>query len=115
MEKTEMSALDAYLNRVYRIIILMGPIAAMMAGVTFTIFKVVGWYASVPMTSLVFFDVANVAYISIAIWLVRTCIGEDGLLKRSKLRAGKIFISFIIVFQWNLISYLAPARDWLQG
>ena len=54
MEKTEMSALDAYLNRVYKIIVLMGSIAAMMAGVTFTVFKAVGWYDSVPVAALVF-------------------------------------------------------------
>ena len=54
MEHTEMSALDAYLNRVYKIIVLMGPIAAMMAGVTFTVFKAVGWYDSVPVAALVF-------------------------------------------------------------
>ena len=42
MEQQEMSALDAYLNRVYKIIILMPPIAAMMAAICFTIFKLIG-------------------------------------------------------------------------
>ena len=112
MEKAEMSALDAYLNRVYKIIILMAPIAAMMSAICFSIFKAVGWYASVPMAALVVFDITNVIYTSTAIWLFRTCIGEDGLLKREKLRNGKIFISAVILIQWNFISYMVPAREW---
>lgn len=112
MEHTEMSAIDAYLNRVYKIIILMAPIAAMMSAVCFTIFKIVGWYASVPTVALVIFDLSNVVYTSTAIWFFRTCIGEDGLLKRDKLRNGKRFITAVILIQWNFISYMVPAREW---
>ena len=60
-----MSALDAYLNRVYKIIILMSPIAAMMAAITFTIFKLVGWYEIVNTTALIIFDLTNVIYITL--------------------------------------------------
>ena len=112
MEKPEMSALDAYLNRVYKIIILMPPIAAMMAAICFTIFKIIGWYAEVNTIALIIFDMSDVIYLSIAIWLFRTCIGADGLLRRDKLKIGKIFISTIILIQWNFISYMVPAREW---
>ena len=111
MKKAEMSALDAYLNRVYKIIILMSPIAAMMAAITFTIFKLVGWYEVVSTTALVIFDLTNVIYITIAIYLFRTCIGSDGLLRKDKLRTGKIFITSVILIQWNFISYMVPARE----
>ena len=112
MEKPEMSALDAYLNRVYKIIILMPPIAAMMAAICFTIFKIIGWYADVNTTALIIFDISDVMYLSIAIWLFRTCIDKDGLLRQDKLKIGKIFISVIILIQWNFISYMIPAREW---
>lgn len=108
----EMSALDAYLNRVYKIIILMPTCAAMMAAITFTIFKLVGWYEVVNTTALVVFDVLNVIYLSTAIYLVRTCIGSDGILRRDKLRTGKIFLTAVILIQWNYISYMVPAREW---
>ena len=106
-----MSALDAYLNRVYKIIILMSPLAAMMAAITFTIFKLVGWYDVVSTTALIIFDLTNVLYLSIAIYLFRTCIGKDGLLRKDKLKTGKIFITSVILIQWNFISYMVPARE----
>lgn len=112
MEKSEMSALDAYLNRVYKIIILMSPMAAMMSAICFTIFKLIGWYAEVNTTALIIFDISNVIYTSIAVWLFRTCIGKDGLLRKDKLKIGKVFITTIILIQWNFISYMIPAREW---
>ena len=112
MDKPEMSALDAYLNRVYRIIILMSPMAAMMSAICFTVFKLIGWYADVNTTALAIFDISNIIYTSIAIWLFRTCIGKDGLLRRDKLKIGKIFITAVILIQWNFISYMIPAREW---
>ena len=111
MEKSEMSALDAYLNRVYKIIILMSPMAAMMAAITFTVFKLIGWYAVVNTIALIIFDLTNVIYVAIAIYLFRTCIGPDGLLRSDKLKIGKIFITSVILIQWNFISYMVPARE----
>ena len=108
----EMSALDAYLNRVYRIIILMAPLTALGSAVTFTAFKIIGWHAEVDMTALEIFDALNLVYILIAIYLFRTCIGSDGLLRHDKLKAGKFFISAVILIQWNFISYLVPLKEW---
>ena len=110
--KQELSALDAYLNRAYKIIILMSPIAAMMSAICFTIFKMIGWYDVVSLPAIIIFDISNVIYTSIAIYLFRTCQGEDGILKRDKLIQGKFFISAVILIQWNYISYMAPAREW---
>jgi len=107
----EINALDAYLNRVYRIIILAPPIAAMMASATFTIFKLVGWYAVVNTTALIIFDLSDITYLIIAIYFYRTGFDEEGILRRDKLKAGKIFISLVIVIQWNFISYMVPARE----
>ena len=108
----EMSALDAYLNRVYKIIILMAPLTALGSAVTFTAFKIIGWYSEVDTTALVIFDISNLLYILTAIYLFRTCIGSDGLLRRDKLKTGKIFISAVILIQWNFISYLVPLTEW---
>ena len=108
----EMSALDAYLNRVYKIIILMAPLTALGSAVTFTAFKIIGWDAEVDTTALVIFDALNLVYISVAIYFFRTCIGSDGLLRRDKLKAGKFFISAVILLQWNFISYLVPLKEW---
>lgn len=112
MERREMSALDAYLNRVYKIIVLISPMSAMASAICFTIFKLIGWYSVVNTAALIVFDISNVIYTLIAIWLIRTCIGEDGLLRKDKLKIGKIYIATIILIQWNFISYMVPAREW---
>ena len=84
----------------------------MMSAVCFTIFKLIGWYDVVSFPVIVIFDISNVIYTSVAVYLFRTCQGEDGILKKDKLIQGKIFISAVILIQWNYISYMAPAREW---
>ncbi len=112
VSQKEMSALDAYLNKVYKIIILVPPIAALMASVTFTIFKIVGWYEVVNPVALVIFDLSDITYLIIAIYFYRTGFDAQGILRHDKLKAGKIFISAVIIIQWNFISYMVPAREW---
>lgn len=108
----EMSALDAYINRVFKIVIMAPSTAAMMAAICFTIFKFTGLYEDVPMIALVVFDCTNIFYLVTSIYFFLTGIGEDGVLKQNKLKNGKRFVTMVILVQWNFISYLIPAREW---
>ncbi|QFJ56349.1 GGDEF domain-containing protein [Pseudobutyrivibrio xylanivorans] len=112
MEKYEMSALDAYLNKAYRIIILMTPSAAMFSAIVYTVFKIIGWYPDISTPLLIAYDVLNIIYTSIAIYLFKTSLAENGILKKNRLKIGKIFISVVLLIQWNHISYLIPHREW---
>ena len=43
---------------------------------------------------------------------MKTSFGEDGVLKREKLKWGKVFSVIVIIVQWNAISYMSPMREW---
>lgn len=47
-----------------------------------------------------------------SVWFMRTSFGEDGVLKRDRLKLGKTFTVIVILTQWNFISYMSPMREW---
>ncbi len=114
MAKTnyEMSALDAYLNRAYKIIIVLPLTGATTSAFVFTIFMILGWWPDISIPVLVIYDAINVAYFSYAMFLLKTCKDDNGTLNPKKLRQGKAFVGFIVVAQWNCITYMIPDREW---
>ncbi len=110
--KQELSALDAYLNRVFKIAILAPSIATLTAAIYFTVLKAAGWYPNIPIPVLVIFDIMDVSFLVTSIWFMKTSFAEDGILKREKLRMGKAFCVVVIIVQWNAISYMSPMREW---
>ncbi len=108
----ELSALDAYLNRVFKIAILAPSIATMTAAIYFTILKIAGWYPNIPVFLIILFDIMDITFMLVSIWFMKTSIGKDGILKRKKLKWGKIFSVIVIIVQWNAISYMSPMREW---
>jgi len=46
----------------------------------------------------------------ISIYFIRTGF-ENGYLKASKLKAGKIFVAILMLIQFNFILYMIPATD----
>ncbi len=114
MAKTnyEMSALDAYLNRAYKIIIVLPLTGATTSAFVFTIFRILGWWPDISIPVLVIYDAINVAYFSYAMFLLKTCKDDNGTLNPQKLRQGKAFVGFLVVAQWNCITYMIPDREW---
>ena len=110
--KQDLSALDAYLNRVFKIAILAPSIATLTAAIYFTILKIAGWYPNIPVPLLVGFDIMDISFMTISVWFMKTSFGEDGVLKREKLKWGKVFSVIVIIVQWNAISYMSPMREW---
>ena len=110
--KHELSALDAYLNRVFKIAILAPSIATLTAAVYFTVLKAAGWYPNIPILLLIVFDIMDTSFMVTSVWFMKTSFGEDGVLKREKLKLGKIFSVVVIIVQWNAISYMSPMREW---
>ena len=108
----ELSAFDAYLNRVFKIAILAPSIATMTAAVYFTVLKIAGWYPNIPVPIIILFDLLDISFMVNSFWFMRTSFGEDGVLKRDKLKLGKIFSVVVIIVQWNAISYMSPMREW---
>lgn len=109
-KKVNLSALDEYINKVYILILLMIPGACLCAGALYTFIKVMGWMPSVSWTALVIFDLTCALYLGIGILLIKTGF-EDGLVKASSLKVGKLFLLVIMLIQWNFIQFMIPAKD----
>ncbi|MGN1415571.1 MAG: methyl-accepting chemotaxis protein [Oscillospiraceae bacterium] len=115
-EKTEnrpshqTTALDDYINRVYRLILLLIPGACQCAGLVYTFEKIAGWLPTVSWTALVIFDITCLIYLAFGLYLVRTGI-SDGVVKPSKLKVGKIYILVLMLIQYNFILHMIPATD----
>ncbi len=109
-KKVNLSALDEYINKVYVLILLMVPGACLCAGVMYTFIKVMGWMPAVSWTALVIFDLTCLLYLGIGILLIKTGF-EDGLVKASSLKVGKLFLLIIMLIQWNFIQFMVPAKD----
>lgn len=108
--KRHLSALDDYTNKVYKLVLLLVPGACQCAGITYTFEKIMGWLPTVGWTSLIVFDITCLIYLTIGIYFVCTGI-KDGLVVQEKFKAGKIFLTVIMLIQFNFILYMIPATD----
>lgn len=106
-----MSALDAYTNRVYKIIVFIIPFFCICASVTITTLHYIGWYPDINETAMWLFDLSDIIYFIIGLYLIRTGFGEDGIVKPEKLKTAKIIMALIVIIQWNGISYIWPFMD----
>ena len=106
-----LSALDAYINRVYRIIVLIIPIFCICVSITITTLHLTGHYPDINRTALLLFDLSDILYLLIGIYLFHTGFGPDGIVLPAKLAAGKYIMTLILLIQWNAISYLWPFTD----
>lgn len=108
--KLNISALDEYINRVYKLVLLLVPGACECAGLAYTFSKFMGWLPTVSWIPLVIFDITCLLYLAIGIVFIKTGI-KDGVVIKSKLLAGKIFLAVIMLIQFNFILYMIPATD----
>lgn len=105
-----LSALDEYINKVYILVLLLVPGACQCAGIAYTFEKIMGWLPSVSWTALIIFDVTCLIYLFTGIFFVKTGF-ENGIVKKSKLKQGKVFLVLIMFIQYNFILYMIPATD----
>lgn len=109
-KKASLTAMDEYINKVYVLVLLLIPGACQCAGIMYTFMKLMGWIPPVSWTALLIFDVTCLIYLGIGIYFIKTGF-EDGIVKASSLKAGKIFVAVIMLIQWNFIQYMVPAGD----
>ena len=110
VNKRNLSALEEYINKVYVLVLIYVPGACLFAGFGYTMSKVQGQLPTVSWLPLLIFDLTCLIYLLIGIWFVRTGF-QDGLVLKSKLKAGKIYIVVIMIIQFNFILYMIPATD----
>lgn len=105
-----LTAMDDYINRVYKLVLLLIPGACECAGLCYTFAKVINWIPEVSWTALIIFDITCIIYLGIGILLIKTS-ERDGVVKPGSLLAGKIFLIALMLIQFNFIVYMIPATD----
>lgn len=110
-EKRELSALDAYLNRVYKFLILVPTSVAASSAITYTIFYIIDWY-DLSFVGLVLFDLANLAYFLLAMFFYVVGNAGDGEIKRQKLEKHKVAVGVIALIQFTSTEFLIPYPHW---
>lgn len=109
-KRGSLTALDEYINKVYVLVLLLIPGACQCAGILYTFMKIMGWLPSVSWVALILFDMICLLWLGIGIFFIKAGF-EDGIVKASSLRAGKIYLIILEVVQWNFIQYMVPAKD----
>jgi methyl-accepting chemotaxis protein len=106
----QVSALDEYMAKVYRFVIVITTVCCTLAGLTFAALKYIGCYPDVPWIGIYIFIGTCIAYLIIGFLLIKNCM-KDGKLKPKVLLRGKIFLTLILPIQYNFITYMIPSRD----
>lgn len=109
-EKQYRSAMDEYINKVYRLILILVPVTCMCAGLTCTQNKARGFYPDMSWTPMIIFDITCVIYFLIGLYFVKTGF-ENGYVTDGKLKGAKIFLVVIMFTQYNFILYLVPSKE----
>lgn len=108
--KKNLSALDEYINKTYKLVLLLIPGACQCAGLAYTFEKIMGWLPTVSWLALIIFDLTCLIYLAIGIYFVCTGV-KEGLVLPGKLKTGKIFVLIVMLIQFNFIVYMIPATD----
>lgn len=111
INQSGLSALDAYTNRVYRIILFLIPVFCLCASTTITVLHYIGWYPDVNEVALWLFVMSDIIYFIIGLYFIRTGFDDDGFVRADKLKAAKYTVIAIVILQWNGISYIWPFID----
>ena len=70
--KDNMTALDVYISRAYKITLLSITLACLSAGISYTGNRLQGFYSSVSIIVFLLFDLTDIIYLGIAIYFVKT-------------------------------------------
>ncbi len=108
--------IEEYMSKVYVIVILAVTGACMCAGVTFGLLKFLGFYPTVSWLALGIFIAECTLYFVIGLFLIKYTFKKDEAtgrktLRRDMLVKGKVFVTVLLIIQFNFITYLIPSRE----
>ncbi|MDR2889922.1 MAG: hypothetical protein LBV33_08840, partial [Lachnospiraceae bacterium] len=104
------TAVDEYMAKVYKLIIVIVTGACACAGMTFSALKLLGFYPTVSWALLLIFVATCMIYVAGGLFLISRCM-LNGKLDPKMLRYGKIYLEIILLIQFNFILYMIPSRD----
>ncbi len=108
MEKR--SSFEVYLSVVYKWGIMILVSACMCAVTLYTLLKALGLFPAIAWGTLIVFDIMDVIFFVSAVILVKTSYEENGYLKEGRIKTGKIFLTVVLLLQWNYLIYMTPSR-----
>ena len=109
------SIIEQYLNKVYILVLLFTTGACLIAGITFSVFKLLGFYPDLQWGLLLLFVGSCILYFVISLVFIFNAFETDEKgekhLKESMLRAGKLFVLILEIIQFNFIFYIIPTKQ----
>jgi diguanylate cyclase (GGDEF)-like protein len=99
------SIIDYYYNRVYKIILIIVPLISLLAAVMLSWHTITVSTTFKEMLPAIIFDFINIIYLCIAGFYLTTGFNIDGTIKLAKLKQVKWIIAFLLIFQWNYLTY----------
>ncbi len=107
----DLTVLDDYVQRVYKIIMLIVPFSCLSASVAITILHYLGFYTHIDTALMWSFNFMDISFVCIGLYFILTGFNKDGSVKKDKLLLGKYAVSIMAIVQWNAISYIWPFRE----
>lgn len=105
-----MSAIEEYMAKVYKWIMLLTMISVSAGSMTFISLKAMGFYTDVSWLLMGTFLFTNLIYDVIGIRLVLRARSE-GIVTQKTIFYGKVYLSVLIIVQFNFLMYMAPSRQ----
>ncbi len=105
------SAIDIYMQKVYKGVIFILTSSCLCASMVFLVLKIMNFFTEVPLGTFFFFIIVTLLYFIFGLYLIRNCM-KDGKLDPKWLKVGKIFFVVMVIIHINTIGYLLPIRTW---
>jgi len=102
---------DQYYIDVVDKILKIAPVIGVSAALTFTLARLLGYFEFVNMPAMIGFGIVCLLYVPIAGRLRRKGVVFDDAVDEKAVWHAEIWLTSLIIMQWNLISYIFPTRD----
>lgn len=106
----QISAIDAYMAKVYKWIMIILIVSVSAGELDFITMKLLGFYPNVTWPALGVYGLTIVAYILVGTKLMKTAL-KDGVVPPKMMIYGKVYITVLLFVQFNFIMYLIPSRE----
>lgn len=106
----QISAIDAYMAKVYKWIMILVMVSVTAGGFDFVGMKLLGFYPTVGWVPLIIFVGTNIIYDIIGARLIRSAT-RDGVVSPKMMFYGKGYLTILLIVQFNFILYMIPSRE----
>lgn len=106
----QISAIDAYMAKVYKWIMILVMVSVTAGGLDFVGMKLLGYYPTVEWVPLLIFVGTNIIYDVIGAKLIKNAT-QEGVVSPKMMFYGKAYMTILLLVQFNFILYMIPSRE----